>query len=163
MLNSKPNNANYHQGLYIPENIHKTIQLNEKGGFWYRSMLEKKAMIYFDNSPDVLLWSSEPLRIPYVKNTWDDEKNVYVSKTHGYYPDFYYETVGGRKVIAEVKPVSETKMPSALNEKATAKQRKNFDYALKTFEKNMYKWTYAKEFCDKNGIEFKIITDEFLN
>jgi hypothetical protein len=37
MLNSKPNNSQYHQGLYVPKNKDKVIKLNSQGGLFYRS------------------------------------------------------------------------------------------------------------------------------
>jgi hypothetical protein len=42
MINSKPNNKKYHQGNYIPINKGKVFKLNNEGGLYYRSGLEKK-------------------------------------------------------------------------------------------------------------------------
>ena len=46
MINSKPNNSNYHQGNYIPTNRNKVIKLNNQGGIYYRSSWEKKKNDY---------------------------------------------------------------------------------------------------------------------
>ena len=166
MLNSKPNNSNYHQGLYIPKNKDKVLKLNNQGGLYYRSGLEKKAMIFFDYSDKVIRWSAEGFKVDYVKTDWDNDKQGLVSSKHNYYPDFYYEMKKSDgsivKVVAEVKPHSETVEP-ILKENATVKQLKNFEYSLKMWNKNLSKWKYMIAFCEKKGFEFIIITDKFLS
>ena len=75
MLNSKPNKRNkYKQGLFIPQNKSKVIKLNDQGGFYYRSGLELKLMIYFDTNPNILIWNPEIIKIPYLQNTFDNKK-----------------------------------------------------------------------------------------
>ena len=82
-----------------------------------------------------------------------------------YYPDFYYELQREdgsiSRVVAEVKPSSETMEPK-LRDKPTTKQLKNFEYALKMYNKNLSKWKYMIEYCERKGFEFIIITEQHL-
>ena len=60
-----------------------------------------------------------------------------------------------------VKPYSETIEPK-LSGNPTSKQMKNFEYALKMYNKNLSKWTYMIEYCERKGFEFIIITEKIL-
>lgn len=78
----------YHTGAYTSKvgNVCK-----------YRSGWELKYMEYLDASPDVLSWSYESIKIPYVSN-------VRTKKVRNYLPDFCVEYVDGHKEIVEIKP-----------------------------------------------------------
>ena len=101
----------------------------------------------------------------YTKTEWVSESQEFKTTEHTYYPDFYYELKRSNgtisKVIAEVKPKSETMEPK-IPATPTSKQLKNFEYALKMYNKNLSKWTYMIEYCEKKGFEFIIITEELL-
>lgn len=166
MLNSAPKQSNkYHQGLFIPVNKDKVIKLNSQGGLYYRSGLEQKMMIYLDNNSKIINWGAEHLKIPYSKTEWVSEAQEYKTTEHTYYPDFYYElkredgTIS--KVVAEVKPYSETTEPK-LSQNPSSKQMKNFEYALKMYNKNLSKWSYMIDYCKKKDFEFIIITEKVL-
>ena len=107
MLNSKPNNANYNQGNYIPKYKDKVIKLNTQGGVYYRSSWEKKIMTWLDNNKTITKWGAECMRIPYQMTHFDNGDTKI--KEHCYYPDFYYEMRmdDGRlkQVVVEVKPM----------------------------------------------------------
>lgn len=122
-------------------------------------------MIYLDRNDKIRAWSSEYIKIPYEKTEYNNEKQMWETTTHTYYPDFYYEMIRDDgtviKVVAEVKPSSETKEPT-LPQNATAKKLKNFEYALKMWNKNLSKWKYMIEWCERKGFEFIIITEERL-
>ena len=66
----------------------------------YRSLWERKLMVYCDHNEAVLEWGSEEVIIPYL-SPWD-------GRLHRYFPDFYMkvrqsdETI--KKFIIEVKP-----------------------------------------------------------
>lgn len=167
MLNSAPKQpGKYKQGIFYPKNKDKVIKLNSKGGLYYRSGLEHKMMIYFDNNEKVKKWGAEHLRIPYQKTEWVSEKQSYITSEHGYYPDFYYELIredgSVSKVVVEVKPKSETVEPR-MNPNPTAKQMKNFEYAIKMYNKNLSKWNYMVEYCNRKGFKFIIVTEETLS
>lgn len=166
MLNSAPKQGGkYHQGLFTPVNKDKVIKLNSQGGLYYRSGLEQKMMIYLDNNDKIINWGAEHLKIPYTKTEWVSESQEYRTTEHTYYPDFYYElkrengTIS--KVVAEVKPYSETIEP-VLNPNPSAKQLKNFEYSLKMYNKNLSKWSYMIDYCKRKGFEFIIITEKVL-
>lgn len=166
MLNSAPKQGGkYHQGLFTPANKDKVIKLNSQGGLYYRSGLEQKMMIYLDNNDKIINWGAEHLKIPYTKTEWISESQDYRTTEHTYYPDFYYElkredgTIS--KVVAEVKPYSETIEP-VLKPNPSAKQLKNFEYALKMYNKNLSKWSYMIDYCQRKGFDFIIITEKVL-
>jgi len=166
MINSAPRQSGkYKQGLFIPNNKDKVIKLNTQGGLYYRSGLEQKMMVYLDNNSGIKFWGAEHLRIPYVKTEWVSEHQEFKTSEHSYYPDFYYELHredgSVSKVVAEVKPSSETKEPK-LSDNPTSKQLKNFEYALKMYNKNLSKWKYMIEYCERKGFEFIIITEQHL-
>lgn len=166
MINSAPRSqGKYKQGLFIPKNKEKLIKSNSQGGVYYRSGLEHKMMIYLDNNENIVSWGSEHLRIPYEKTEWNSSINEFVTSEHSYYPDFYYELRRSdgsiSRVVAEVKPSNETSEPKLPNT-PTAKQLKNFEYSLKMWNKNLSKWKYMIEYCQRKGFEFIIITEEHL-
>ncbi len=143
MINQAPNNSKYNQGIYYPKNKDKVIKLNAKGGLYYRSSLEKKMMVYLDMNEKIKFWGAENLKIPYKKSEYHKESQEVRTTEHIYYPDFYYEILqedgSTSKVVAEVKPYSETIEPK-LNKTPTLKQLRNFEYALKMWNKNLSKW-----------------------
>jgi hypothetical protein len=161
MLNSKPNNSNYNQGNYVPKNKDKVLKLNNNGGVYFRSSWEKKIMTWLDLNEKIIKWGAECMKIPYQMTHFDNGDTRV--KEHCYYPDFYYELKREdgsiSKVVAEVKPYSETIEPK-LSSNPTAKQMKNFEYALKMYNKNLSKWTYMIEYCQRKGFEFIIITEK---
>lgn len=166
MLNNAPRSGGkYKQGLFIPVNKEKVIQLNNKGGVYFRSGLEEKMMVYLDRNPAIIKWSAEWIKIPYVKKTWSVPLQSFIESSHIYYPDFYYEIkVKGetKRVVAEVKPDSETR-PPILKENMTAKQMKNLEYSLKMYNTNMTKWKYMIDYCNRKGFDFIILTEKHIN
>lgn len=165
MINSAPNNSKYHQGVFYPKNKDKVIKMNALGGLYYRSSLEKKMMTYLDLNDKIVNWGAENLKIPYQKTEWHNESKQVKTTEHIYYPDFYYEIVkedgSVSKIVAEVKPYSETVEPR-LQKNPTAKQLKNFEYALKMWNKNLSKWEYMIEWCKRKDMQFIIITEKLL-
>ena len=166
MINSAPRQPNkYQQGLFVPKNKDKVLILNAQGGLWYRSSLERKVMTYFDNNDNIKKWSAENLKVPYKKTEYSNVTKMLETTSHNYYPDFYYELLKSdgtiSRVVAEVKPHSETMQPK-LPQNPTAKQLKNFEYSLKMYNSNLSKWTYMIDYCKKKGFEFIIITEKHL-
>lgn len=62
----------------------------------YRSMWERRFMLYCDRSHQIKKWSSEELHIPYYFEGDD--------KWHNYYPDFVVVTEDNRTIVVEIKP-----------------------------------------------------------
>jgi hypothetical protein len=143
----------------------KLIKANSYGGVFYRSGLEQKMMIYLDSNTNIKYWGAEYIRVPYQKTEYNNTTHDIETTTHSYFPDFYYELIRSdgsiSKVVAEVKPSNETSEPK-LPQNATAKQLKNFEYSLKMWNKNLSKWKYMIDYCEKKGFEFIIITEQHL-
>lgn len=113
----------------------------------YRSSWERDVMVGLDMSPSVLSWAVEPFSISYV--------HPMDHKIHQYFPDFYVEYLGAdgkiHAQILEIKPYKQCHM-----ELAKSKRDKL------TVLVNQAKWSFAMDYCKKNGIEFKIITERNL-
>jgi hypothetical protein len=116
-------------GKFVPKNKHKF----DGRSCIYRSLWERKVMLYCDRSPSVVRWSSESIAIRY----WDSDSDRYRS----YYPDFVIEYIDKqcrvRKKIVEVKP-----------------------YYQKRWRKNKDKWKAAEEWCKHYGYDFQVITEK---
>jgi len=176
MINNAPNNPKdkngkqkYNQGNYIPVNKDKVIKLNSSGGIYYRSGYEKKVYAYMDLNESVVRWGAEFIEIPYTKKSvkktdWGEYQ--WVESSHRYFPDVYYELKRSdgtiSKIIAEIKPLSETKEPK-LTQGATKKQLENFEYSMNLWNANMHKWAQAIEYSENRGMKFVIITEKYLN
>lgn len=156
---------NTKKGLYKPKNPEKYVGALDD--CMYMSSWELKFMIYCDNRSEILKWGSECFHIPYVMERKDPKSGAIKKSNHKYWPDFYMEVIdpssesGVKKFVIEVKPFKETIQPVAPKRFST-KAMKNFEYAIISYQKNMYKWSKAKEFCDMRGMEFKIITEKEL-
>ena len=140
-----------YKGRYTPKNPKKY-----KGDYHniiYRSSWERKFMVYCDNSDNILEWGSEEIIIPYL-SPWD-------GKLHRYFPDFYIKVKQAKgnikKFIIEVKPKKQTKPP-----KPVSRKTRRWLNDVKTYRINEAKWKHAKEWCEDNNMEFKILTEEEL-
>lgn len=169
MLNSKPNNKNYHSGNFIPKNKDKVLKLNAEGGVYYRSSWESRIMIWLDNNESIVMWGAECMEIPYQQTHF--ENGDMKIKNHRYYPDFYYKmklsngTI--KQVVVEVKPQKEYQMVLDLNDgkmsvpsaSAGVKKLRGFEYDMKMAQKNRDKWETMIKWCNKKGYDFIIITE----
>jgi len=148
------NESKYHQGKFTPRNPEKYI--GDIKNIIYRSSWEFHFLSYCDKNKNVVRYSSEEIVIPYVSPR--------DNKVHRYFPDFYVELItdsGIRKMIIEIKPDSQTRPPR--NRKCkTKKQSVRLLEDHMTFEVNRAKWAAAKEFCDKQNIEFRVLTEKEL-
>ena len=119
----------------------------------YRSLWERKFMVYCDKNAKILEWGSEEIAIPY--------RSPVDRKIHRYFPDFYVklkETTGKiKKYIIEVKPKKQLKPPTK-----PKRQTKSYLYEAYEYAKNQAKWKAAKEFCEDHRIEFKVVTEKEL-
>lgn len=146
----------YHQGKYPVKNTDKYMGNPEN--VIYRSGWELKMFMFLDQNERILRWGSEIITIPY-----QDEKGKY----HRYYPDLYYEIMIGNdpnrfeRIVAEIKPYKETSIPVAPL-KESAKSLETYEYQLKTYQRNLYKWSRAKNWCEKNQMKFTIIHEGHL-
>ena len=142
-----------YSGRYIPTNPKK--YRGNPSQIIYRSLWERKLMVYCDRNEKILEWGSEEVIIPYL-SPWDN-------KLHRYFPDFYMkvkQNSGGiKKFIIEVKPKYQCK-PPVKNPKRKTKKWYN---DVKNYVINEAKWKSANDFCQDNGMELKILTEDHLN
>ena len=140
-----------YKGRYNPVNPKK--YKGNPQNIIYRSLWERKFMVYCDTNDKVLEWGSEEIIIPYI-SPWD-------GKVHRYFPDFYIKVKQSsgniKKFIIEVKPKKQTRPPKPVERKT-----KRWIKEVRTFGINEAKWKHAKEWCSNNDMEFKILTEEEL-
>ena len=142
-----------YKGKYIPQNPQK--YKGNPSQIIYRSLWERKFMVYCDRNDKVIEWGSEEVIVPY-RSPWD-------GKIHRYFPDFYIkikQSSGGvKKFIIEVKPEYQCKQPNKTPKKRTRKWYKE----VQTYGINQAKWKSAIDWCANRGMEFKILTEKHLN
>ena len=73
----------------------------------YRSLWERKLMVYCDKNTSVIEWGSEEIIIPY--------RSPKDGRIHRYFPDFYMKVKQrdgtNKKFVIEVKPKAQCKEP----------------------------------------------------
>lgn len=140
--------AKWAQGLYEVKNPGKYIGKNKPR---YRSGWELTFMMFADNNDKILQWASESIHIPY-RNPLTGKQTIYV-------PDFFivYQNKHGQKIaeLIEIKPKKQT----LIEEKVTNAR----DRAAVVI--NHAKWDAAQQWCKRNGISFRVITEDnmFIN
>ena len=141
----------YHQGIYHPQCPQKYV--GNAQNIVYRSGLEWRLMRYFDTRSGVIQWSSEEVKIPYVR---PDDGNQ-----HLYYPDFLVKIRQSDKstktFLIEVKPAKQTRPPKTPETRA---QKKRFLKETVEFAINQAKWNAAEKWCKFHGVEFLILTEQ---
>ena len=119
----------------------------------YRSLWERKFMVYCDKNESILEWASEEIAIPY--------RSPIDNRVHRYFPDFYMKVKerGGKvkRYVIEVKPAKQTKPPVKPKRQTKGYIREAYEYA-----KNQAKWKMAKEFCADRQWVFKVVTEKEL-
>ena len=141
-----------YSGLYKPVNPKK--YRGNPTRIIYRSMWEKKFMIFCDHTSTIVEWGSEEIIIPY--------RSPIDGRVHRYYPDFYIKilTKSGKyeKYIIEVKPKRQTQKPNEKPKRKTAAWKRE----VLTYIKNRAKWDAAEDFCEDRQMKFKILTEDHL-
>jgi len=119
----------------------------------YRSLWERKFMVYCDKNENILEWGSEEIIVPY--------HSPIDNRYHRYFPDFYIkvrESTGKiKKMIIEIKPYRQCIEP-----KIQKKKTRGYVYEVMEYAKNQAKWNAAKEWCLDRGYEFKVLTENEL-
>ena len=119
----------------------------------YRSLWERKFMVYCDKNESILEWASEEIAIPY--------RSPIDNRVHRYFPDFYMKVKerGGKvkRYVIEVKPAKQTIPPKKPKRQTKGYIREAYEYA-----RNQAKWKMAKEFCADRQWEFKVVTEKEL-
>ena len=116
----------------------------------YRSLWERKFMVYCDMNENILEWGSEEVVVPY--------RSPIDNRYHRYFPDFYIKIKESnntiKKYLIEIKPKKQTVPPKKPQRQTKGYLREAYEYA-----KNQSKWAAAREYCADRGWEFKVITE----
>ena len=126
----------------------------------YRSLLERRFMVYLDNTPAVLKWSSEEIVIPYV--------SPLDNRVHRYFPDFYMKYKNKDAMIVEdlieIKPSKYCKPPDPKRKLTkTGRTSKRYLKEVNTYIINDAKWQQAVKFCEERKWGWRIITEKDIN
>jgi len=134
--------SKFAQGPYTVKNPAKYVG---KGTPRYRSGWELSFMIFLDNNDNVMQWASESIQIPY--------RNPVTGKQSIYIPDFLitYRTRQNTLIaeVIEIKPKKQSIIESKMN------NRDRMVVAI-----NYAKWDQATKWCNRNGLKFRVITEE---
>ena len=141
-------NSKYRQGVFVPKNKDKFVGTQAI----YRSGLELKFMRFCDNNPNVVKWGSENVVVPYI--------SPLDGRAHRYFVDNFVIIKEGEKIgkyLIEIKPSKQTQPPQT-----KYKKREHLIYEQSMYAVNQAKWTAAREFCKKKGLQFLILTEKDL-
>ena len=140
-----------YRGKYYPS--HPKKYKGDPTNIIYRSLWERKFMVYCDKNTNILEWASEEIAIPY--------RSPIDNRVHRYFPDFYMKVkeFNGKikRYVIEVKPAKQTKPPAKPKRQTKGYIREAYEYA-----KNQAKWKMAREFCADRQWEFKVVTEKEL-
>ena len=141
-----------YSGKFKPKNYKK--YKGDPTKIYYRSLWERRFMVYCDNNPNIIEWGSEEIIIPY--------RSPVDRKVHRYFPDFYIKVRQAdgkvKKMIIEVKPKKQCKPPTTTPKRKTQR----WFNEVKTWGVNEAKWKAAVPWCEDKGMEFKILTEDDL-
>jgi len=130
------------QGVYEIQNPGKYVG---KGKPRFRSGWEHSFMRFCDLNDHILQWASEAIQIPY--------QNPLTGKHTIYIPDFFitYRTRNNtvRAELIEIKP----KKQSVIESKMSSRDRA-------VVAVNYAKWAAAQKWCQRQGITFRVITED---
>ena len=136
-----------YKGKFRPTNRNK--YKGDISNITYRSLWERRFMVYCDENNNIIEWGSEELIVPYI--------SPLDHKRHRYFPDFYIKTKNGDKFMVEIKPKKFTKPP--IPKKRVTKA---YMHETKEWHRNQAKWKAARSVCKELGWKFQIITEDHL-
>jgi hypothetical protein len=140
-----------YKGNFIPVNKKKYV--GDPYNITYRSLWERRFMVYCDTTDAILAWASEEVIIPYI--------SPLDNRVHRYFPDFFIkvkqkdQTI--KNMLIEIKPKAQCSPP-----KTPKRKTKNYLNEVKTWGVNQAKWKAAREWCADRKFEFKLITENEL-
>lgn len=140
-----------YKGKYKPKNPDKYA--GDPTDITYRSLWERKFMVFCDNNPNILSWASENIAIPY----FSPIDNEY----HRYFPDFIIKIRNKSDEIEvyliEIKPEKQCKEPEL-----GKKSKKTFLKEMSQWVINTKKWEAAQAYAKSKHWKFKILTERTL-
>jgi len=130
------------QGWFEPTNPAKYVG---KGTPRYRSGWEHSFMRFCDSNDHILQWASESIVIPY--------RHPLTGRMTNYIPDFFitYRTRDNtvRAELIEIKPKKQSVVESKMSSRDRAVVAVNY-----------CKWDAATKWARRNGIVFRVITED---
>lgn len=135
------------QGVYQVVNKHKYVG---QGAPRFRSSWEHAFFRFCDSNDHVLQWASEAIKIPYI-NPITGKQTIYV-------PDVlitYQQKDGStRAELVEIKPSGQSVIVEGMKPRDRAVVAVNYA-----------KWAAAQKWCQRNGLSFRVITEQdmFVN
>jgi hypothetical protein len=143
---------NRHQGQFVPTMPEKYVG---RYPIVVRSSWERMYCQWLDKNENVKEWSSEGSVINYY--------DPIQMKRRRYYPDFWMKVLDKKgninKYIIEIKPNHETRPPV---NKRGKKSSKTMLKQEATYLTNQAKFNAAKQYCDKLGVKFLVLTEKEL-
>ena len=140
-----------YKGRYFPTNPKK--YRGNPNQIIYRSLWERKVMVYCDKNDAIIEWGSEEVIVPYL--------SPMDGKIHRYFPDFYVKVKTKqntiKKWVVEVKPKAQTRPP-----RTPKRKTKKYITEVRNYAINDAKWKNAIEYCNDRNMEFIIITEDEL-
>jgi hypothetical protein len=134
--------SKFAQGNYVIKNVAKYVG---KGVPRYRSGWEHAFMRFLDNNDHVVNWASESLSIPY--------RNPVTGKQSMYVPDFLitYRNKSNQLIaeLVEIKPKKQSVIESKMSAREGAVVAVNYA-----------KWDAATKWARRNGLTFRVITED---
>jgi len=135
---------------FYPKNASKYI--GDPNKIVCRSLWERKFCKYLDENKNILRWSFENIKVPYLSPL---DKLM-----HQYIPDFLVEKKNKdgsvSTLMVEIKPEKQTKKP-VLTENVS---KRTYSKNLQMYLVNQAKWDAAKQFCSQNNIDFVVLTEK---
>jgi|TARA_B100002019_G_scaffold291397_1_gene311490 hypothetical protein len=140
-----------YSGKFKPKNYKK--YRGDPTKIFYRSLWERRFMVYCDNNDKIIEWGSEETIIPY--------RSPLDRKVHRYFPDFYIKYINKDKQVVreiiEVKPKKQLKPP-----KEPKRRTQRYLNEVTTYMVNQAKFKAAQEYCDDRKLGFRILTEDHL-
>ena len=140
-----------YKGRYRVNNSQKYI--GDPTNVIYRSLLERRFMIYCDTNKSILKWGSEEIVVPY--------RSPKDSKIHRSFVDFIVHTQNKNNdtetLLVEVKPFKQCQEPEK-----RSKLTKKYLTEVYNWGINQAKWNAATEFARSRGWKFIVITEKTL-
>jgi hypothetical protein len=132
----------YAQGIYKPQNPEKYVGKRDPR---YRSGWELAFCRFCDNNDHILQWASESISIPY--------RHPFTGKMTMYVPDFLITYCNKRNQmlaeLIEIKPKKQSVIESKMK-----------DHERAVVAINYAKWAAAEKWAKRNGMTFRVITED---
>ena len=147
-----------YKGKFRPKNPKK--YKGDPTNIIYRSLLERRFMVYCDDTSAIIKWASEEIIIPYV--------NPITGRVHRYFPDFYIKYKIKKNEIVEelieIKPHKQTKPPDPKKQYTkTGRKSKRYITEVGNYIKNEAKWRQAQQYCLDRKWNWRILTEKEIN